>query len=394
VQDIAALIGNGLSIAYSPNLSIPRITDAIVQRLSEAGADGTDQAQMMRMVAERAGRRNAQSNFEDLVSPFDEFRDTLKLIAQLSDLAGEGGLSIRRALQDSAEFANQLYRHGVSHVLSVIAAESRAREDDLAPLRDFVEEAIQSADGGEIMFGNLNYDTLLMAAICRGHNNDLCDLADGRFNAAFHHITDEHFAYGRPLRTHGNLPYGRRITLVHLHGSLGWLRNPNDHQFYRMDIECLRQMDYWTLWRQGRTDWSPVVVLTNQTGKTQLIQEHPFSLAYEIFRQRLLTANKWLIAGTSMQDEGVCAMLRAAWSGRSTLPQVLVITRGTNPTERQLLDALGWDPVWRGDPPTQKWLHICRDGILAAPQSLEWAFWQIGTEVERSTTAASAGRAG
>jgi hypothetical protein len=43
-------------------------------------------------------------------------------------------------------------------------------------------------------------------------------------------------------------------------------------------------------------------------------------------------------------------------------------------------------PVWRGDPPPQKWLHICRDGILAAPRSLEWAFWQIGTEVERSTT--------
>jgi hypothetical protein len=42
--------------------------------------------------------------------------------------------------------------------------------------------------------------------------------------------------------------------------------------------------------------------------------------------------------------------------------------------------------VWRGDPPPQKWLHICRDGILAAPRSLEWAFWQIGTEVERSTT--------
>jgi hypothetical protein len=33
-------------------------------------------------------------------------------------------------------------------------------------------------------------------------------------------------------------------------------------------------------------------VLTNQPGKAKLIREQPFSLAYEIFRQRLLTANQ------------------------------------------------------------------------------------------------------
>jgi hypothetical protein len=109
-------------------------------------------------------------------------------------------------------------------------------------------------------------------------------------------------------------------------------------------------------------------------------------LAYEIFGQRLLTANKWLIAGTSLQDEGVCAMLQAAWSGRSSLPQVLLITKGESPTRRHFLDAIGWDPVWRRDPPTETWLHISRDGILAAPRSLQWAFWQIGTEVERPQT--------
>jgi hypothetical protein len=237
----------------------------------------------------------------------------------------------------------------------------------------------------------LNYDALLMAALCREHNHELCDLGDGRFGSAYHHIAEDRLALGRPLRTRGNLPY-RRLTLLHLHGSLAWLRNPADKRIYKLAIEDLRHMDYWPLWGQGKTDWSPVVVLTNQPGKTKLIREQPFALAYEIFRQRLLTASKWMIIGTSLQDEGVCAMLRAAWSGRSALPQVLLITRGANPTEKQFLDAIGWDPVWREDPPTQKWLHICRDGILKAPRSLEWAFWQIGTEVERSTTATSAAR--
>src|SRR5829696_50021 len=183
MKDIAVLIGNGLSIAYNGNLTIPRITDAIVQRLSEAGADGTQQAQLMRMVAERAGRRDARSNFEDLVSPFDELRDTLPLIGRLSDLAGAGGLAVKHALQDSAQFADQLYRHGVSHVLDVIAMESRAHIEAMTPLRAFVEEVIDSAESGEVTFANLNYDALLMAALCWGHERNLCDLADGRIDA-------------------------------------------------------------------------------------------------------------------------------------------------------------------------------------------------------------------
>jgi hypothetical protein len=55
-----------------------------------------------------------------------------------------------------------------------------------------------------------------------------------------------------------------------------------------------------------------------------------------------------VITGTSVEDAGVCAMQRAAWSGWSALPQVLLITNG-------------------------QWLHICCDGMPAAPR---WSFWQ------------------
>jgi hypothetical protein len=58
-----------------------------------------------------------------------------------------------------------------------------------------------------------------------------CDLADGRFPNAYHYITDDDLALGRPLRTQGKLPY-RRLTLLHLHGSLAWLRNPGNGRVY------------------------------------------------------------------------------------------------------------------------------------------------------------------
>lgn len=375
-------MGNGLSIAHNPNLVISRITDTIVKRLDEAGDDGTQQAQLMRLVAERAGRSNAGTNFEDLMSPFDELQDTLPLIAKLSALAGAGDLAIRRSLQDSAAFAEELYKHGVSHVLDVIARESIARVDEMDRMWKFVSEVINAASGGEVTFANLNYDGLLMAALCHGYQGSLCDLADGRLAPRSLQITEDWPAVGQPLRRSGNLPMGRRLTLLHLHGSVAWLRNPAEKQVYRFRLEDVRDSHYWDAWREGRTQWTPVVVLTNQTGKSRRVADHPFSLAYDLAKQRFLTADKWLVAGTSLQDNAVNAMLRSAWQGRSSKPQVLVITHGSFPTERQILDAIGYDPIWNDDPPHEKWLTVFRGGAFAAPDDWDWFMWQARSSVE------------
>ncbi|BAK36605.1 hypothetical protein MLP_35910 [Microlunatus phosphovorus NM-1] len=381
---IAALIGNGMTIAYNPELTIPRITQRIIERLDSAGDDDTQQAQLMRKVAERAGRTHAAADFEELVSPFDELRDTLPLIRKMATLAGDAGLRIDRSLRDSAEFAQLVYRHGVSHVLDVIAAESRAHEDAMNPIRNLLTSIVNTAQGGEVTFANLNYDALLMAGLCSNYENAMCDLADGRGGQIEKMISPDAVAHGRPLRTTANLPLSRHVTLIHLHGSLAWLREPRTGVVYRFNMADVRDANFWTRWREGSTDWSPVVVLTNQTGKTNLIKKDPFKLAYEVFYQRLLTADKWLIAGTSLRDEGVNQMLQLAWSRRTTCPQVLVVTRSSNPTERQILDAIGWDPVWAGDPDPTKWLTICRDGILEAPDTLDWAWWSASGVVLRA----------
>lgn len=385
---IAALIGNGLSIAYNDNLVISKITERIIQRLDAAGDEHTQQAQLMRLVAERAGRSSAAADFEELVSPFDEMRDTLPIISRMADLAGASGLVIERALLDSAEFADQVYRHGVSHILDVIANDSYAHDEDMAPIRHLLDQIVIATNGGEVAFGNLNYDALLMAGCCSRQGPErFCDLTDGRYNKVEKLITPDAFAYGRPLRTMGNLPLNREIALVHLHGSLAWLREPGTGRVYRFDMADLRDADYWTAWREGRTNWAPVVVLTNQTGKSKLIKQPPFDLAYDVFKQRLLTADKWLIAGTSLRDVAVNQMLREAWQGRSSTPQVLVITKGENPTDREILNAIGYDPIWADDPDPSKWLEIARDGIFESVNSWEWFIWTIQSPLPKMAAA-------
>lgn len=374
-QSIAVLAGNGLSISYNDKLVIPRITKEITDRLDEAGNSLDPAAQLMQQVARRAGADNADTNFEALVGPFDEFRDGLRMIRRLASIAGERQLAIERSLLDSANFADEVRRHAVSHILDVIARESVSHWSDMTALHGFVDAIVSASGGGEITFGNLNYDSLLMAALTNLHIDKLCDLTDGRSVYPNIEVVPGVLMRGQALRSRADLPPNRRIALLHLHGSLSWLRHTETGTYMRFPIAELRASDYWTKWREGLTKWAPVVVLTNQNSKGELVQGYPFNLAYETFFSRLLTADKWLIAGTSLTDDCVNALLRKAWRMRATVPHVLVVTNGNWPSQNDILDAIGYDPIWNNDPDPRQWLSVHREGIETAHDSFDWMLW-------------------
>lgn len=376
-QNIAVLMGNGFSIAFNENLVIPKITQEITKRLDQAGEAGGDAAQMMQEVAQRLRIQHADTNFEALVAPFDEIGDVTRMMERLAGLAGDRALKVVQALRDSAKFAHDLRRHAVSHILDVIATESAASLDLRDGVEKFITGIVDASRGGEVTFGNLNYDSILMAVLVDLYRDSLCDLTDPRKGVVFTEVVPGWAMSGGHLRLIGDLPRNRRITLLHLHGSLTWLHNTKTGAYVRFGIDVMRRARFWKAWREGKTDWEPVVVLTNQDTKTSLVKEYPFALAYETFYSRLLTADKWLIAGASLQDECVNEMLQRAFRARSTVPQVMVVTKGAWPTERQVLDAVGYDPVWGNDPDPEKWLTILRDGIDEAVASFDWMWWDV-----------------
>ena len=116
-------------------------------------------------------------------------------------------------------------------------------------------------------------------------------------------------------------------------------------------------------------------MLTNQSAKSDVVQNAPFELAYDVFYQRLLTADRWLIAGYSFRDECVNDMLADAWRNRETVPEIMVVTLGDELQRSQILEALDYDQ-FAGDPETDDFLHLCRHGIEAAPSCETWATWQ------------------
>lgn len=384
-RDVAVLLGNGLSIAFNPKLTIPSITQGIITRLDEAGEADDPASVLMQEVAQRLRINNADSNFEALVAPFDEIVDVTKMMDRLAGIAGDRKLKVQKSLRESAQFAQDVRRHAVSHVLDVIASQSKARHHLIGGVHQFINAVVDSAHGGEVTFGNLNYDSLVMAALCNLYESKMCDLTDGRYGLKDIEVVPNFPMSGRPLRTTGNMPMNRKIALLHLHGSLTWLHNPQNKQYYRFGIDDMRSGQYWTAWREGDTDWEPVVVLTNQTTKNTLVKQYPFSLAYRTFEQRLLTADRWLIAGASLGDDCMNEVLKRVWARRETLPSVLVVTKGEWPTEKHILDSLGYDPVWGGDPDSGKWLEVHRGGIETAPDSWEWFIWEkVNKPLQRS----------
>jgi hypothetical protein len=376
-HDVAALVGNGLSIAFNPDLLISRINEAVKGRLDAAGDETTVPAKIMQGLAANISTGDPASDFEALLGPLDQYRDGFRMLRELASLAGQHNIVIHNALDLSADFVDDLRRFGVGHTLEVIAERSRAV---YSPSRDrveaFIKATVDAAGGGQVTIGNLNYDSLAMASLCDLFpGSKWCDMTDGRFPHEGDVVPQwsSTLAGRRLRRSVSDFPSDRRVVLVHLHGSLTWLRSPHDGQVYRFSIDDLRRSGYWRSWREGQSPWTPEVVLTNQSVKDSVVKNYPFSLAYEMFERRLLTADRWLICGYSFRDGCVNDMLARAYAKQFPVPQVMVVTLGAEPAEDRVLEALGYDAF--RDPEPSGWLKIHRGGIASATDSREWQQW-------------------
>lgn len=371
-DDIAVLIGNGLSIAYNSDLAMGPLTESILERFKDPLAgDDTDAAGVLAGLATEKG---AVGNFEALLGPLDGIGEALGRFESLAKLTSSKFApgDVAHALCTVQRFLIALQRLGVGHALEVIDGLARARQDELAVVQGFVEAIGHAASTANVTIGNLNYDSLVMSALLSA-GRDLCDMADGR-STATKCIGGPQSIEGHPLRREQDFPR-KKYLLLHLHGSVSWLRESGsgDH-IYRFQMDDIRTCDFWKNYRDRKTAWSPVVVLTNQKAKSSLVSRWPFSLAYEAFYKRLVASDRWLIAGYSFGDECVNKVLAQALSAHDSQPRVLVVTRSTAPTERAILAALGWSADALTEPGAR--LFVSRNGVCSAPQSAEWRKWK------------------
>lgn len=353
----ACLVGNGLAIAYEPQLAIPELTRSITRAFQERAQlpDATPAAQVLGEFATSV-RGDAAEGFERLLGPLDS---VARAIPALSGLA-----PVVRAQQTGREDLERLqalliglHRFGVGEVLNLIAGLAEATHETRfsVTVQSFVEALLGliRPNYGRLTIATLNYDGLLHAALLEhvqrddgwevGPSRIASDLADGRSSAKGSHqlLTGSQPCEGQALRSIDDLLI-ERTALLQLHGSLAWLRDPVGGAVWKFRLDDLRRLDYWIRWRDGETDWEPVVVLTDQ--KTKAVTLEPFNLAYRAFETRLVAADRWMIAGYGFGDEPVQMVLRSALHRRRTErlgePRLLILDVGEPADEPDRIEEL------------------------------------------------------
>jgi hypothetical protein len=369
-RNLTILVGNGLSIAFNPDLNLRAITAAMVDRIASATDDGTDVVRAMKEIAERAlaGGVTSEDDFEVLVGAFGAESRTMGHLKRLASLTQPQDEELREAISRVANFAEEVRDNGLSHVLQVIFERSHAYQDLSENLHAFVTDAVE-AFRGEVAFANLNYDTLLLSALLAVCQADLADMGHG---ARYVKVKSSEGKTDVPelRKRRSDFPKNRRVRLLHLHGSVTFWSNTERTVFAKLDRGYLESHNQWDAVRTRQTNIRPVVVLANQRDKAAHVQEFPFSLAYEMFVESLEAADRWLIVGYSFRDEPVNARLRAEFADRLDKPKVLVVTHGDQPTRQEVARALGWG---REDGSSKSWLFIDRNGADGLTKTDKWA---------------------
>lgn len=366
-ENVAVLVGNGLSIAFNPELSLQRITEEVLSRIQ--AAEGDDVVSAMQAIAEQAlpcGVTSA-NDFELLVGAFGAEARTLGILSTLAELTRATDQDLLQSIKSVVSFAEQVRDNGVSYVLEVIAERSHCYLDQAEDLHRLIG-AITGSFAGQVTFGNLNYDTLLLAALLTVCKADIADLGHGYQRVAVQ--VDGKCLKVPALRTKmSDFPQGKRVQLLHLHGSLTYWASRDTKVHAKLPKELVEKSGQWKAVRERTTDVRPVVVLASQRDKAEHVGRFPFTLAYEMFSHGLARSNHWIVIGYSFRDDPVNARLREEFIGRAVKPKVLVVTYGEDPSRQTVERAFGWGAE---DGSSNDWLTINRGGANGFDRSSDW----------------------
>lgn len=373
-NNVAVIVGNGLSIAFNPELKLQTITENVLERIKVA--EGEEVVSAMQKIAQRVlpSGANTDEDFEVLVGAFGAESLTLGFLGMLAELTQPDDMHLKESIVEAKKYAEKVRDAGVSHVLEVIAESSTVFSSEKENKLDSLIKSIINSFKGKVVISNLNYDTILLNALMRVCCSELADLADGRSRSKITVLeSGRREEYTVPnLRKDNDFPRSRRIHLLHLHGSISYWKFDGDNKdgYVKMKKKILNKYNLWKKIRDGEISIRPVVVLANRRDKADHIERYPFGLAYEASANSL-KCDKWIIVGYSFRDDPVNNMLRSEFLDRKreNKPSVLVVTYGEELKLRDVEKAFGWGVE---DGSSSEWLTINREGASDMENTEDW----------------------
>jgi len=371
-RDVAVLVGNGLSIAFNNKLLLSNITKQVRKRINNSGDGGRNVARAMRELADAwlPPGQTSDHDFERLVGAFGAESRSLAHLRALANLSYPDDRKLRKAITKVINFADELRNVGTGHVLEVVYENSKSNNTDSEPLNDLLR-AIYDAFSGRISFGNLNYDTILLAALMSVDTRGFADVGHGWKKWV---MGNEQIAAQRLRETPSDFPTLSRcpVHLLHLHGSLTYWVTDDGEKYGKLTREQVGDHRLFRKLRRGTTDLRPLVVLNRERQKIEDVENHPFKLAYDMFNRGLVRSDHWLIIGYSFRDVAVNDLLRREFTSREVKPKVLVVTQGKQPSREEVEGGLGWGAE---DGSSWGWLRRNERGAFGAHTQPTWRWF-------------------
>lgn len=369
---MAVLVGNGLSIAFNDKLLLSNITKQVRKRIHASGDGGRDVARAMRELADAwlPPGQTSTHDFERLVGAFGAESRTLTHLQTLADLSYPENRKLGKAIRTVIKFAEELKNVGTGHVLEVVYENSKSSYIDSEPLNDLLR-AIYDAFGGRISFGNLNYDTILLAALMSVDTRGFADIGHGWKKWV---MGKDKISAQRLRDSPSEFPTLSQcpVHLLHLHGSLTYWVTDDGAKYGKLTRDQVGERKLFRKLRRGTTDLRPLVVLNRERQKIEDVENHPFKLAYDMFNRGLVRSDHWLIIGYSFRDVAVNDLLRREFISREQKPKVLVVTQGKQPSRDEVEAALGWGAEDRS---SWGWLRRNERGAFGAHTQPTWSWF-------------------
>jgi len=369
-RNLAMLIGNGLSIAFSDQLFLGNISQEMTVRFTEKYTGSGAVAEAMQSVANHAPTGDPVSDFEVLIGAFGGQSDILEDLAVFADLTKNSDPKIANAIQQVRDFVSEVQRQGIGHTLEIIAERTYSDLTRREPLNQFFTTVIGEFTEN-VTVANLNYDTLVLSVLSQLYSDILSDMANGRYDGGSVTVAGQKYSTWRLRASEDEFMSQavRRLRLLHLHGSLTFWRFGLD-QYRKLPVDAVRYSPIWEKLRDDDTfSGRPLVVLANQHDKAQHVLRYPYNLAYDVTESDLKNSSHWLIVGYSFRDACVNELLTRSWEARKDPTQILVVTYGDQLQESDIEDAFGWEHGTG----SALGLSIDRGGAFDLDSSDEWS---------------------
>lgn len=305
----AFIIGNGLSMALSPQFSIKKITTNFIESMEEEDKSFLQEIASCHMKERTLNFDDFEENFAGIEIALDSVK---KYNQFLSSKTGNDFLCKYKLnnpeLEKHLKIIDRIYTKYIMQILGLIKdnVHKEAIENNLRNFVQFVKNKLDNAEKSYIF--TLNYDllmeTILLDTLGSDKFIDFC-YPSGKLKGT--NINKFDF---NPDRAKRMFPTSEKVELHHLHGSLSFFFDSERERAVKLKSQDITLNNIYEKIKELQLPLTPAIITGG--GKSKKITQYPFDYYYTTLKNLCDVGefSELYIIGYSFRDEHINKLIK------------------------------------------------------------------------------------